>query len=167
MLQWQCGYFFNYQYFFYFNNLVDCSCNDFFQYFVFLWIIYDYFSLELDLLNLGIFWDFSKLVGVLNKEWLERLLICYQEMFELKFMYGSYYFFLGYVFFYFVRIVLEYMLCLQNGRFDNVDRMFNSIVEIWKNCLDGVMDFKELILEFYGDDVSFLVNSLKLDLGKR
>ncbi|KAM9050522.1 protein FAN isoform 4-T4 [Megaptera novaeangliae] len=91
----------------------------------------------------------------------------YQEMPEPKFMYGSHYSSPGYVLFYLVRIAPEYMLCLQNGRFDNADRMFNSIAETWKNCLDGATDFKELIPEFYGDDVSFLVNSLKLDLGKR
>ncbi|KAF6323546.1 neutral sphingomyelinase activation associated factor [Rhinolophus ferrumequinum] len=86
---------------------------------------------------------------------------------EPKFMYGSHYSSPGYVLFYLVRIAPEYMLCLQNGRFDNADRMFNSIAETWKNCLDGATDFKELIPEFYGDDVSFLVNNLKLDLGKR
>lgn len=72
----------------------------------------------------------------------------------------------------------------------------SSIAETWKNCLDGATDFKEvsdsgswrptgfafsmlwkhvlppppnlqLIPEFYDEDVSFLVNSLKLDLGKR
>jgi len=46
-------------------------------------------------------------------------------------------------------------------------RIADCIAETWKNCLDGATDFKELIPEFYGDDVSFLVNSLKLDLGKR
>lgn len=45
--------------------------------------------------------------------------------------------------------------------------MFSSVAETWKNCLDGATDFKELIPEFYENDSSFLVNSLKLDLGKR
>ncbi|XP_030890604.1 protein FAN isoform X3 [Leptonychotes weddellii] len=120
-----------------------------------------------DLSNPGTFRDLSRPVGSLNKERLERLLTRYQEMPEPKFMYGSHYSSPGYVLFYLVRIAPEYMLCLQNGRFDNADRMFNSIAETWKNCLDGATDFKELIPEFYGDDVSFLVNSLKLDLGKR
>lgn len=73
---------------------------------------------------------------------------------EPKFMYGSHYSSPGYVLFYLVRIgkalasptvslgfsdnstvrsnpgfpprlAPEYMLCLQNGRFDNADRMFN------------------------------------------
>ncbi|XP_063499360.1 protein FAN isoform X3 [Symphalangus syndactylus] len=167
MLQWQRGHLSNYQYLLHLNNLADRSCNDLSQYPVFPWIIHDYSSSELDFSNPGTFRDLSKPVGALNKERLERLLTRYQEMPEPKFMYGSHYSSPGYVLFYLVRIAPEYMLCLQNGRFDNADRMFNSIAETWKNCLDGATDFKELIPEFYGDDVSFLVNSLKLDLGKR
>ncbi|KAJ7396808.1 neutral sphingomyelinase activation associated factor [Pitangus sulphuratus] len=113
------------------------------------------------------FRDLSKPVGALNKERLDRLLTRYQEMPEPKFMYGSHYSSPGYVLFYLVRVAPEYMLCLQNGKFDHADRMFNSIAETWKNCLDGATDFKELIPEFYENDPSFLVNSLKLDLGKR
>jgi len=166
-LQWQRGHLSNYQYLLHLNNLADRSCNDLSQYPVFPWVIGDYCSAALDLSNPGTFRDLSRPVGALNKERLERLLTRYQEMPEPKFMYGSHYSSPGYVLFYLVRIAPEYMLCLQNGRFDNADRMFNSIAETWKNCLDGATDFKELIPEFYGDDVSFLVNSLKLDLGKR
>ncbi|KAF7246179.1 Protein FAN [Varanus komodoensis] len=90
----------------------------------------------------------------------------YQEMPAPKFMYGSHYSSPGYVLFYLVRVAPEYMLCLQNGKFDHPDRMFNSVAETWKNCLDGATDFKELIPEFYGTDSSFLLNNLKLDLGK-
>eukprot|EP00073_Rattus_norvegicus_P036271 XP_008761767.1 PREDICTED: protein FAN isoform X2 [Rattus norvegicus] len=129
--------------------------------------LYFYIATYLDLSNPATFRDLSKPVGALNPERLERLLTRYQEMPEPKFMYGSHYSSPGYVLFYLVRIAPEYMLCLQNGRFDNADRMFNSIAETWKNCLDGATDFKELIPEFYDEDASFLINSLKLDLGKR
>ncbi|GAB5583990.1 protein FAN [Prionailurus iriomotensis] len=147
-LQWQRGHLSNYQYLLHLNNLADRSCNDLSQYPVFPWIINDYCSAELDLSNPGTFRDLSRPVGALNKERLERLLSRYQEMPEPKFMYGSHYSSPGYVLFYLVRIAPD-------------------IAETWKNCLDGATDFKELIPEFYGDDVSFLVNSLKLDLGKR
>ncbi|XP_023573448.1 protein FAN isoform X2 [Octodon degus] len=167
MLQWQRGHLSNYQYLLHLNNLADRSCNDLSQYPVFPWVVSDYFSPSLDLSNPGTFRDLSKPVGALNKERLERLLARYREMPAPKFMYGSHYSSPGYVLFYLVRIAPEYMLCLQNGRFDNADRMFNSVAETWRNCLDGATDFKELIPEFYGDDVSFLVNSLKLDLGRR
>ncbi|EPY80289.1 protein FAN-like protein [Camelus ferus] len=190
-LQWQRGHLSNYQYLLHLNSLADRSCNDLSQYPVFPWVVSDYSSPELDLSNPGTFRDLSKPVGALNKERLERLLersegieciragtpagFCcrshgrahpaalvlrvlqarYQEMPEPKFMYGSHYSSPGYVLFYLVRIAPEYMLCLQNGRFDNADRMFNRWTLMW------------LIPEFYGDDVSFLINSLKLDLGKR
>ncbi|XP_053571863.1 protein FAN [Bombina bombina] len=91
----------------------------------------------------------------------------YHEMPDPKFIYGSHYSSPGYVLFYLVRVAPEYMLCIQNGKFDHADRTFNSIAETWRNCLEGVTDFKELIPEFYGSDSGFLLNSLKLDLGKR
>ncbi|NXS81636.1 FAN protein, partial [Erpornis zantholeuca] len=167
MLQWQRGHISNYQYLLHLNNLADRSCNDLSQYPVFPWIIADYSSSVLDLTKPETFRDLSKPVGALNKERLDRLVTRYQEMTEPKFMYGSHYSSPGYVLFYLVRVAPEYMLCLQNGKFDHADRMFNSIAETWKNCLDGATDFKELIPEFYENDSSFLVNSLKLDLGKR
>uniref|UniRef100_A0A452J7A7 Uncharacterized protein n=1 Tax=Gopherus agassizii TaxID=38772 RepID=A0A452J7A7_9SAUR len=129
--------------------------------------LYFYIATYLDLTKPETFRDLSKPVGALNKERLERLLTRYREMPEPKFMYGSHYSSPGYVLFYLVRVAPEYMLCLQNGKFDHADRTFNSIAETWKNCLDGATDFKELIPEFYENDSSFLVNSLKLDLGKR
>uniref|UniRef100_A0A8C5T8D6 Neutral sphingomyelinase activation associated factor n=1 Tax=Malurus cyaneus samueli TaxID=2593467 RepID=A0A8C5T8D6_9PASS len=167
MLQWQRGHISNYQYLLHLNNLADRSCNDLSQYPVFPWIIADYSSSVLDLTKPETFRDLSKPVGALNQERLDRLVTRYQEMPEPKFMYGSHYSSPGYVLFYLVRVAPEYMLCLQNGKFDHADRMFNSIAETWKNCLDGATDFKELIPEFYENDSSFLVNSLKLDLGKR
>ncbi|XP_034618871.1 protein FAN isoform X2 [Trachemys scripta elegans] len=129
--------------------------------------LYFYIATYLDLTKPETFRDLSKPVGALNKERLERLLTRYREMPEPKFMYGSHYSSPGYVLFYLVRVAPEYMLCLQNGKFDHADRTFNSIAETWKNCLDGATDFKELIPEFYENDSSFLLNSLKLDLGKR
>ena len=42
-----------------------------------------------------------------------------------KFLYGSHYSAPGLVLFYLVRQYPHLMLCLQNGRFDHPDRMFN------------------------------------------
>uniref|UniRef100_A0A8C0G6B5 Neutral sphingomyelinase activation associated factor n=1 Tax=Chelonoidis abingdonii TaxID=106734 RepID=A0A8C0G6B5_CHEAB len=159
MLQWQRGHISNYQYLLHLNNLADRSCNDLSQYPVFPWIIADYSSSELDLTKPETFRDLSKPVGALNKERLERLLTRYREMPEPKFMYGSHYSSPGYVLFYLVRVAPEYMLCLQNGKFDHADRTFNSIAETWKNCLDGATDFKELVN--YAS-----LTSEKLELGK-
>ncbi|XP_069477194.1 protein FAN isoform X2 [Ambystoma mexicanum] len=167
MLQWQKGHITNNQYLLHLNNLADRSCNDLSQYPVFPWIIADYTSSDLDLLEPNTFRDLGKPIGALKKDRLERLLSRYEEMPEPKFMYGSHYSSPGYVLFYLVRVAPEYMLCIQNGKFDQADRMFSSIAETWRNCLEGATDFKELIPEFYGYDVGFLVNSLKLDLGKK
>lgn len=167
MLQWQKGHITNNQYLLHLNNLADRSCNDLSQYPVFPWIIADYTSSDLDLLNASTFRDLGKPIGALHKDRLDRLLARYEEMPEPKFMYGSHYSSPGYVLFYLVRVAPEYMLCIQNGKFDHADRMFSSISETWRNCLEGATDFKELIPEFYGHDVGFLVNTLKLDLGKK
>ena len=43
----------------------------------------------------------------------------------------------------------ECMLCLQNGRFDHPDRMFNSVPQTWVNVTTHHSDFKELVPEFY------------------
>uniref|UniRef100_A0A1A8LKW8 Neutral sphingomyelinase (N-SMase) activation associated factor n=4 Tax=Nothobranchius TaxID=28779 RepID=A0A1A8LKW8_9TELE len=167
MLQWQRGHLSNYQYLLHLNNLADRSCNDLSQYPVFPWVVSDYTSSQLDLANAATFRDLSKPVGALNKERLDGLLARYRGMPEPRFMYGSHYSSPGYILFYLVRVAPEHMLCLQNGRYDHADRMFNSIGDTWKNCLEGATDFKELIPEFYGNDSSFLENSMKLDLGKR
>ncbi|CAJ0955598.1 unnamed protein product [Ranitomeya imitator] len=167
MLQWKMGQISNYQYLLHLNNLADRSCNDLSQYPVFPWIIADNTSSHLDLTLCETFRDLRKPVGALNKDRLERLQKRYHEMPEPKFIYGSHYSSPGYVLFYLVRVAPEHMLCIQNGKFDHADRMFNSIAETWRNCLDGVTDFKELIPEFYGSDGTFLLNSLNLDLGKR
>ncbi|KAA8580940.1 hypothetical protein FQN60_013898 [Etheostoma spectabile] len=167
MLQWQRGHLSNYQYLLHLNNLADRSCNDLSQYPVFPWVIADYTSAQLDMTNAATFRDLSKPVGALNKERLDQLLARYRGMPEPRFLYGSHYSSPGYVLFYLVRVAPEHMLCLQNGRYDHADRMFNSIGDTWKNCLEGATDFKELIPEFYGDDCSFLENKRSLGLGRR
>ena len=68
---------------------------------------------------------------------------------EPRFLYGSHYSTPGFVLFYLVRAAPELMLCLQNGRFDLPDRMFNGIAEAWNNVLTNNSDFKELVPEFY------------------
>lgn len=52
----------------------------------------------------------------------------YSEMSDPKFLYGSHYSAPGFVLFYLVRKYPQYMLCLQNGRFDHPDRMFNRYI---------------------------------------
>jgi len=51
---------------------------------------------------------------------------------------------LGYVLYYLVRVAPEYMLRLQNGKFDAPDRIFHSIAETWNNALTLPADVKEV-----------------------
>lgn len=129
----------------------------------------DFTSKTLDLNNDAVYRDLSKPVGALNKTRLQKLMDRYEEMSEPKFIYGSHYSTPGFVLFYLVRLYPEYMLCLQNGRFDHPDRMFNSMAHLCKNSLNDMSDFKELIPEFYDVDQggAFLVNNFGINFGYR
>uniref|UniRef100_A0A2M4CUC0 Putative neutral sphingomyelinase n=2 Tax=Anopheles darlingi TaxID=43151 RepID=A0A2M4CUC0_ANODA len=168
-LKWQNGIISNYDYLLYLNSLADRSFQDLTQYPVFPWIITDYWSAELNLKHSNVYRDLSKPVGALNPERLTRLKQRYEEMSEPKFLYGSHYSTPGFVLYYLVRKHPDLMLCLQNGKFDHPDRMFNCVGDAFNNCMNNMSDFKELIPEFY--DVSkqgdFLLNTMKIDFGLR
>lgn len=59
------------------------------------------------------------------------------------------------------------MLKLYHGLFDKSDWLFFSIKKDWNNCMNNPAIVKELIPEFYQDDINFLVNKKNLDLGVR
>lgn len=172
---WQRGEMNNYQYLLYLNSEADRSFNDLTQYPVFPHIIQDFVSAELDLSNPNTFRDLSKPIGALNASRLEYFKERYHSMPPVDeelglpppFLYGTHYSTPAYVLFYLVRVAPEQMLCLQNGKFDATDRMFNSIAETWESCLTNHADLKELIPEFFVGNGEFLVNSDDLDLGYR
>ncbi|XP_035231706.1 protein FAN-like isoform X2 [Stegodyphus dumicola] len=168
-LLWQNGVISNYDYLLYLNSLADRSFNDLTQYPVFPWVLSDYVSESIDLNDPAIYRDLKKPVGALNEERLERLKDRYNEMAEPKFLYGSHYSTPGFVLYYLVREMPQYMLCLQNGRFDHPDRMFNSVPDTWRNITTNTSDFKELVPQFYDleRNGSFLVNLKNLDFGTR
>ncbi|CAG9098190.1 unnamed protein product [Plutella xylostella] len=168
-LQWQNGIVSNYDYLIYLNCLADRSKNDLTQYPVFPWVVADYSSKILNLDKAESFRDLSKPMGALNPDRLEKLLERYDEMSSPKFLYGSHYSAPGLVLFYLVRKYPQYMLCLQNGRFDHPDRMFNSISDVYNNCLRNMSDFKELLPEFYDTDGGgdFLMNKYEIHFGER
>lgn len=124
-MRWQNGSLSNYDYLLYINSLADRTFHDLTQYPVMPWVIQDYTSSALDLNDPSVYRDLSKPVGALEPNRLERLKERYTEMSEPKFLYGSHYSAPGFVLFYLVRKYPQYMLCLQNGRFDHPDRMFN------------------------------------------
>eukprot|EP00111_Clytia_hemisphaerica_P016966 TCONS_00050315-protein len=164
-MKWQNGNLSNYDYLIYLNSKADRSFNDLTQYPVFPWIIQDYSSNSLDLQNPDTFRDLTKPIGALDENRLNQLKSRCETMAEPKFLYGSHYSSPGFVLFYLVRVAPEYMLCLQNGKFDHPDRLFNSMSSTWKNCCVGYSDFKELIPEFYDSDGAFLENLNQLKLG--
>ncbi|KAK3925480.1 Protein FAN [Frankliniella fusca] len=168
-LQWQHGVLSNYDYLLYLNSLADRTFNDLTQYPVFPWVVSDYTSPTLQIDAFKTYRNLQKPVGALNSERLEKLKERFNEMPEPKFMYGSHYSTPGFVLFYLVRKFPHYMLCLQNGRFDHPDRMFNSVADVWRNVLGNSSDFKELVPEFY--DVSgggdFLSNRYGINFGYR
>ncbi|CAG9784208.1 unnamed protein product [Diatraea saccharalis] len=168
-MQWQNGVVSNYDYLMYLNCQADRSEKDLTQYPVFPWVVADYTSETLDLSNTDTYRDLSKPMGALNQDRLEKLKERYHEMNEPKFLYGSHYSAPGLVLFYLVRKYPQYMLCLQNGRFDHPDRMFNSVKDVYNNCLRNMSDFKELVPEFYNTDTKgdFLVNMYEIDFGER
>lgn len=105
--------------------MADRSFNDLTQYPVFPWVLSDYTSEVLDLDNPKSYRDLTKPIGAINEERLQKLKERRLEMTEPKFLYGSHYSAPGFVLFYLIRKYPHYMLCLQNGRFDHPDRMFN------------------------------------------
>ncbi|CAG9772021.1 unnamed protein product [Ceutorhynchus assimilis] len=168
-LQWQNGIISNYEYLQYINSLGDRTVNDLTQYPVFPWIISNYKGEELDLNDPSNFRDLSKPVGAWNDDRLARLLERYNEMAAPKFIYGSHYSTPGFVLYYLARLYPHYVLCMQGGRFDHPDRMFNSVADAYKNCCNNMSDFKELIPEFYDTEQEgrFLLNSKGINFGLR
>ncbi|KAG8226897.1 hypothetical protein J437_LFUL005656 [Ladona fulva] len=168
-LQWQNGVISNYEYLHYLNSLADRTYNDLTQYPVFPWVLSDHSSKNLDFDDPKSYRDLSKPVGALNPVRLKRLKDRYEEMPHPKFLYGSHYSAPGFVLFYLVRKYPHYMLCLQNGRFDHPDRMFNSVPDVWKNVQNNMADFKELVPEFFdvNNEGDFCNNLYGIDFGRR
>ncbi|XP_059474007.1 protein FAN-like isoform X2 [Neocloeon triangulifer] len=168
-LKWQNSVISNYEYLSYLNSLADRSTSDLTQYPVFPWVICDYESKQIDLKNPLVFRDLTKPVGALDSVRLQKLLDRYDEMDPPKFLYGSHYSAPGLVLFYLVRQYPHLMLCLQNGRFDHPDRMFNSMKDVWRNINTNMSDFKELTPEFYDPEQEgrFCTNLFGINFGHR
>lgn len=156
-------------------NSTERSFNDLTQYPVFPWVISDYKSDKLSLDDEKNFRDLSKPVGALDPERLESLksrreeMKCASSSHVGNYLYGSHYSCPGFVLYYLVRKNPTLMLCLQNGRFDHPDRMFNSLQQTWRNVTTNSSDFKELVPEFFDPDNGgdFLCNRLEIDFGVR
>jgi factor associated with neutral sphingomyelinase activation len=175
MRKWQRRELSTFEYLMFLNNEADRSMNDLTQYPVFPHIIADFKSPSLDLKSSSTFRDLSKPIGALNPSRLTHLKQRFLSMPEEDpvlgipppFLYGTHYSTPGYVLHYLVRVAPEYMLCLQNGKFDAPDRTFLSVADSWESCLNNPADLKELIPEFFIGNGEFLNNLDDLDLGHR
>ena len=171
---WQHGRLSNFDYLLYCNLAAGRSFNDLTQYPVFPWVLQDYSSSTLDLLDPGVFRDLSKPIGAINPARLAKFRERYADMADFyhceggdpPFLYGTHYSCPGYTLFWLVRAVPDHMLRLQNGRFDAADRAFCSISDAWDSVLTNPADVKELIPEFYMPErPEFLLNMRRLALG--
>eukprot|EP01038_Epipyxis_sp_PR26KG_P015463 gene15463-20862_t len=173
--KWQRREMTNFEYLMYLNNEADRSFNDLTQYPVFPHLITDFQSKKINFESPQIYRDLSKPIGALNPERLKYFKERFNSMpprddslgLPPPFLYGTHYTTPGYVLYYLVRVAPEYMLCLQNGKFDAPDRMFHSVASNWDSCLNNPADLKELIPEFYCGNGEFLLNLDELELGYR
>ena len=84
------------------------------------------------------------------------------------FHYGSHYSSSPIVLFFLLRLepYTKLARALQGDRFDRADRLFHSVAETFKACVESSADVKELIPEFYYSS-EFLTNTNGLKLGVR
>lgn len=59
------------------------------------------------------------------------------------------------------------MIKFQGGKFDNPNRLFKGICKEWDSCQTNPGNVKELIPEFFQQNIDFLKNEFNLDLGVR
>ncbi|XP_029662380.1 WD repeat and FYVE domain-containing protein 3 isoform X2 [Formica exsecta] len=172
--RWVRGEISNFQYLMHLNTLAGRSYNDLMQYPIFPWILADYDSEELDLIDSSTFRDFSKPMGAQSPERLLQFKKRYKEWDDPHgetppYHYGTHYSSAMIVCSYLVRMepFTQHFLRLQGGHFDLADRMFNSIKEAWLSASKHNMaDVKELIPEFFYLP-EFLNNSNHFDLGSK
>lgn len=162
---WIQGKISNYEYLIKLNSAANRTRNNLSQYPIFPWTITNWTSEIIDLNNKDNYRDLSKPIGALNPSRLKDFLNRFKDMPEPKFIYGTHYSTSAYVIGYLARKYPEYMLKLHSGRFDNPDRVFNSIDIDWNICYNNPSSLKELIPEFYENNSDFLLNEKHINLG--
>ena len=102
-----------------------------------------------------VFRDLKKPIGALDAKRLEQILERYQSFQDdptmPSFLYGSHYSNAGIVMYYLLRFEPYASLHVefQAGKFDFPDRLFYSIGQTWKTCLNSLSCYKELTPEFF------------------
>jgi len=171
--KWIKGQISNFEYIMLLNKYAGRTYNDIHQYPVFPWVLRDYSSPDLDLSNPEVFRDLGLPIGALNPSRLKIFRDNYKTLSQIPdgniytqpFLYGTHYSGIGPVLHFLIRIEpfsTQHTL-LQSGSFDCPDRLFSSIPQTWKSCLDR--DLKELTPEFYYLP-DFLLNKNEFDFGE-
>ncbi|GAV84359.1 WD40 domain-containing protein/Beach domain-containing protein [Cephalotus follicularis] len=171
--RWQNGEISNFQYLMHLNTLAGRGYSDLTQYPVFPWVLADYESGNLDLLDPKTFRKLDKPMGCQTPEGEQEFKKRYESWDDPevpKFHYGSHYSSAGIVLFYLLRLppFSGENQKLQGGQFDHADRLFNSVRDTWLSAAGkgNTSDVKELIPEFFYMP-EFLENRFNLDLGEK
>lgn len=162
--KWVVGELSNYEYLIQLNSAANRTRNNMSQYPVFPWVLNNYSNFEIDLENSNNYRDLSRPIGKLTERRFNSFKERFIDMPEPKYLYGTHYSTPAYTIGYLLRMHPQYMIKLQAGRFDHPDRLFSSIEIDWDVCLTNPGSLKELIPEFYENDISFLKNTLNLNL---
>lgn len=166
--KWLTGQISTYEYLMLINFFAGRTFNDLSQYPVFPWILSDYDSPQLDLTNPATFRDLSKPVGALNETRLKRLQIEYSECpdDDSKCLYRSHYSTPYNVLHFMIRVepFTTMHILMQEGKFDNPNRLFTSISRSYKSASTVLSDYRELLPEFFTFP-DFLINQNGFNLG--
>ena len=166
---WLSGAMSTYEYIMFINLFAGRSVNDLSQYPVFPWILKDYTSEVLNIEDPAIYRDLSKPVGALNEQRLMRLKNDVDGCPEsyAKCLYRLHYSQAYNVLHFMIRVepFTTMHIQMQDGRFDNPNRLFKSIARSHYLACDSMTnDYRELIPEFFTFP-DFLINADHFDLG--
>ncbi|ORX58974.1 hypothetical protein DM01DRAFT_1301754 [Hesseltinella vesiculosa] len=172
--QWQRREITNFQYLMYLNAIAGRSYNDLTQYPVFPWILADYTSKQLDLMDPSSYRDLTKPMGAQTLERRDEFADRYRQWGETNdpapaFHYGTHYSSAMIVCSFLIRLepFTQHYLKLQGGTFDHADRLFDSIGKAWESASEKNMgDVRELIPEFFCLP-EFLENVNKFNFGTK
>ena len=185
--RWQKREITNFEYLMHLNTISGRTYNDLNQYPVFPWILAYYPNKgdedpDVNIIHTVnsdpshphtpiVFRDLKKPIGALDAKRLEQILERYHSFQDDRmpsFLYGSHYSNAGIVMYFLLRFEPYASLHVefQAGKFDFPDRLFYSIGQTWKTCLNSLSCYKELTPEFFYQP-SILDNINGYDLGAK
>lgn len=168
--QWIEGKMSNFEYLMKLNMFSGRSFMEPSLYPFFPWILQDYSTEVLDLLDPKVFRDLSKPMGTLFKPRLDELRSHLKEYLSFSgqdFLYNSCYVSPLCVFLWMMRQepFTSLHIQLQSGKFDHAARLFTSFITAYKMASSHMNDYRELIPEFFFCP-SLFENRNHFDLGK-